>query len=121
MPKLEPIIVPTHDRRHMGFIREGKISGEKWSRENRQSIPLDFDIAEGSVDLTPLMGGRGEFENAGEISKTEKMGLRGDGGSVGSPPPFHEDKAVAKAKARKKKVEQKPKERGRGKKGRREH
>lgn len=44
----EPIIVPTFDRRHMPFIREGKISAEVFtkSHERRQELNLPVITSE---------------------------------------------------------------------------
>lgn len=47
--------IPTGNIRHMGAVREGRLSGEVFSRANREKIPVDKD-----VDL----GGEREMHNA---------------------------------------------------------
>lgn len=39
-------VIPTNNPRHISHIREGKISGEIWSRANREKIMVDPDVAE---------------------------------------------------------------------------
>jgi hypothetical protein len=142
MPLTENILVPTHDRRHIGKIREGKISHECWSKANLAEIPVDYDaMIESPVDLTKLEGGRkvkdaeeelrkggqeGSDRDAEAVRKKEgRAGILREGKQVraGKKSPEegkqHLQKGRAfKAKA-KQKVEQKPKEHGRAKKGRR--
>lgn len=78
MTKLAEIIVPTDDRRHIGKIREGKISFEKFSRANREAIPVDLDV----LHSKEYVGGRKVKDAAQVVSQGSAEGSTGDAEKV---------------------------------------
>lgn len=47
---MENPVIPTRNARHITGIREGKISGEIWSRSNREKIMVDPDVSEALLE-----------------------------------------------------------------------
>ena len=80
-PKMLTQSVPTGDIRHLGHIREGRISFEVFSRARRESIPVDFDIQEGGGKADnaskKLQEGRKESSVGDEKDLRSKKGTEG--------------------------------------------